>query len=138
MAAGDTISGLGGDVKKAAGDSLLNVKKWSLTKTRNVKKYAVAGSAWKRASGGTIEASGTVEIELEEDERSEELNIDEGDTLEVDFVIDANSKYTGKIVVNSVAEGVNMDDGQVDTVVVQFDVDGELTRTGILAGKPAA
>jgi hypothetical protein len=136
MAAGDTISGTGGDVVLTGGASLLNVKKWTLTRTRNVKKYAVAGLAHKRAVAGTIESTGTMEVEIEEGQRSAELLIT-GARVQVDFEYDGSNKLAGWIVVNNTTEGVNMDDGQIDTLVVAFDVDGELTATGAIAGGSA-
>lgn len=131
MADGDPISGNGGDVAIPAGASIGNVGKWNLTQTANVKKYAVNGSKFKRAVAGSVEGSGGLECQLEEGERPA---LEVGQRLEVELKYDATNKYTGFIVVNSVAEGVNMDDGQIDTLVISFDVDGELTKAGALTG----
>lgn len=132
MATGDTLNGLGGNVA-SGGTALKNIKKWSLTAARNIKKYGVAGLKAKRAVGGISEWTGTMECELEEGERSSELNID-GATLAVSLAYDASNNYACNIVVENVQEGVNMDDGQVDTVVIAFSVDGEPVRTGVLTG----
>jgi len=131
MAAGDTINGVGGRVSIAGGADYENVKKWSKTKTFNKKKYAVSGSRAKRSVNGTYEETGTIEIELEEGERPA---LADGDRLEVDLKYDATSYFTGFITIDSVAEGVNMDDGQVDTLVINWSADGALTPTGALAG----
>lgn len=130
MAAGDPISGNGGDVAIPLGASLGNVGKWNLTRSANVKKYAVAGSKYKRAVAGTVEQSGNLEFELEEDERPA-LVI--GQRLEVELKYDATSYYTGYIVVNSIGEGVDMDAGQIDKLVIGFDVDGALAASGNIA-----
>ena len=134
MAVGDPISGTGGDVKLAGGASLGNVGKWSISQTANIKKYANSESKFKRAVAGSIESSGNLECNLEKGERPP-LAI--GQRLEVELHYDTDNYHKGFIVVNSVAEGVNMDDGQVDMLVIGFDVDGELTPTGLLTGGSA-
>jgi len=130
MAAGDPISGNGGDVAIPLGASLGNVGKWNLTRSANMKKYAVSGSKFKRAVAGTVDTSGSLEFQLEDSERPA-LTI--GQRLEVELQYSATDYYTGFIVVNNVAEGIDMDNGQVDALVIGFDVDGALTASGSLA-----
>lgn len=138
MATGDPLSGVGGCVKKTGGDTIANVLMWDVTSSRSTKRYAPCDSGgYKRSAPGVITQSGTMTVVLEEGERDSDIAI-EGARFQVDFQYDASNYKTGYIVVTSVKEGVNMDEGQVNNLEIEFDVDGKLTNTGVVAGGSAA
>lgn len=136
MAAGNTISGIGGQVKN--GTTVLDhIKKWSATTTVDLTAFASSSTdGWKKRSEGNKDITGSFEGLLHD---GEEIPVAEGDNVTLELVLNkaagTPSKLSGPAVIKSVKIEEDIESSDPVMYVVEFEGNGAWTKAGaLLAG----
>ena len=123
------ISGKTGNAQ-IAGSDLLDVTGWNFTPTSNNPSYASSDTnGYKRRLGGVKDASGSVTVKWDDSASPyTQSGFDVGVLISFNLFTDGSQKYIVPGIIDSVGVTVDINDGEIVEMTIDFSSDGAWTN----------